>query len=157
MHHLSRPLPTTGFALVLSTVLVLTGCTSTQQDRNETEAPTPPSTGAPQIEGQPEGVVGATTVPSDVPNDAKLRDFVSLDTCEAIDNGWSAAGTAMNETKDDATYDVTVFFTVSSGTVVGSGQTKVDVPAGETASWEIEDTFTTPITTSCVLRGVGAA
>ena len=53
-----------------------------------------------------------------------------------------------------ASYKITVFFTTSSATVIGYGDTVIQVAAGQTKPWTVRGTFDAPKGTRCVLRGV---
>jgi hypothetical protein len=148
-------------ATLTGLALATTGCSSGSGGSGAAAAPDHPaarssaSDGAKGAPALPKGVKGLTKVPADVPNDPALRARVSQDTCEAVDGGWRAAGTAVNPGKKAATYLVTVFFTTDTATVIGAGRTRVTVEPGATARWTVSDAFTAPKKTLCVLRGVG--
>lgn len=134
--------------------IALAACTSAPNDPEPT--PTTAS-GAPQIPGEDPGVVAATSVPDDVRDSPEVRAGTQITSCESDGGTGTATGVVGNPTDDDATYVVTVFFTTDAATVVGSGQTTVDVAAGEEEKWTVTADFTAPSTTLCALRGVGAA
>lgn len=103
----------------------------------------------------PRGVSNDTHVPSQVPNRVALRKDVALTTCAKAPGGWRAAGTATNPGHGPADYTITVFFTTSSDTVIGTGATHLHVSAGRQAPWKVTGRFTPAPATGCVLRGVG--
>lgn len=134
--------------------LTLTACAPAAEE----PAPTPTAAeGAPQIPGEDEGVVGATSVPEDVPDTPEVRAGTQITACTTEDDGGTAEGVVGNPTDEDATYVVTVFFTTDAATVVGSGQATVEVPAGEEADWSLAAEFVPPSDLRCALRGAGAA
>jgi hypothetical protein len=132
-------------ALLAASTAALAGCTHS----GRTTAKSSPSAVA---HGLPVGVVNATAVPSAVP---VARKNVTISSCKATKDGWQASGTATNPGEKQTDYTVTVFFTTSAGTVIGTGQTKVTVKPGAPQPWTISSTFHAPPDTRCVLRGVG--
>jgi hypothetical protein len=137
-------------AVVGSLALALTGCTPAS-------APVPSasrSASATTAPGLPAGVSQATDVPTKVPNDPSARSAVSTTECAAVDGGWRAAGSAKNPGDAARTYEITVFFTTSTATVLATGTTSVEVEPGATAEWSIAKDFTAPSGTLCVLAGV---
>ncbi|WP_345801293.1 hypothetical protein AAIB33_17830 [Microbacterium sp. AZCO] len=138
-------------ALTLLGALALAGCTAGEQE----ETPTTSSATATNVNGLPDGVQQATEVPTEVANTPALRANVQVSACEAADGGWSASGTARNPGDADTAYTITIFFTTDGGTVIGTGETKVDVAAGESEDWTVTAQLTPAPTTLCVLRGVG--
>lgn len=147
-------------AVVLAVPVVLVGLALAACAPAPSEPdPTPPAvdSGAPQIPGEKRGVVAATSVPEDVPDAVELRAGTEITSCEAEDGTGTAKGVVGNPTDDDASYVVTVFFTTDAATVVGSGQTTVDVAAGDQAEWTVSAEFAAPSETLCALRGVGPA
>jgi hypothetical protein len=134
--------------LLLATA-ALAGCTATG-------APSPsPTASASDVTGLPKGVQQATDVPTDVVNTPALRGSVEITECSAADGGWKAEGTAKNTGDAAKTYTITVFFTTDHGTVIGTGDTKVDVEPGKTEDWTVAAKLTPAPKTLCVLRGVG--
>jgi hypothetical protein len=127
----------------------LAGCTGSNHRTAAGATPHPSSS-----LGLPPGVVGATAVPTAVPNTPALRKNVTLSSCAAADKGWQATGTASTGDKA-ADYTITVFFTTSRGTVIGTGQTKVTVKPGTNPTWKVDGAFNPAPDTRCVLRGVG--
>lgn len=123
--------------------LALTGCVG--------PSPTPRPTGP--VTGLPDGVSLPATVPVDVPNDPADRLDVAINDCESADGGWQAAGTVVNPAQDAASYEITVFFTTQTGTVIGFGSTTIEVAGTETAEWSVQSQFTPAPDTMCVLRG----
>jgi hypothetical protein len=103
----------------------------------------------------PKGVKPAQ-IPTKVANDPADRKNVVMTTCEAAKGGWQASGTATNPGKDDADYEITVFFTTTAATTIDSARTDVSVKAGETVKWSAKKEFTAPKEMLCVLRGVAA-
>ena len=131
--------------------VLLTGCTASDQPD---PTPTTATTDAADAPALPEGVTPATSVPTEVPNDPAARRNVSVADCATADGGWRAAGSASNDTADAVTYELTVFFTTATATVLGVGETEVSVQPGATAEWTVEAAFTAPAGTRCVLAGV---
>lgn len=129
---------------VAASALSLAACSSSGHGSSATTTPAS------------QGTSGTTTTTT-ILNVVQLRKNVTLKNCSAVSGGWSAKGTAVSNGNANTTYTITIFFvTVPGDTVEGSGVTKVTVPAGQTADWEVVATFrpTTP-TMQCVLRGVG--
>jgi hypothetical protein len=140
--------PAIALALLAVSTAALAGCTHS----GKTTAKSSPSAAA---HGLPVGVVNATGVPSAVPNDTTARKNVTISSCKATKDGWQADGTATNPGNKQTDYTVTVFFTTTGGTVIGTGQSKVTVKPGAQQAWTISSTFHAPPDTRCVLRGVG--
>jgi hypothetical protein len=141
--------------LLLTAVATLTGfaaCTATATPNGPGRTTAAP-TAAPAA--LPAGVTAATAVPTAVPNATADRKNVTVTACAPTSNGWSASGTAANPGSRSVTYTITVFFTASAGTVIGTGQTRVAVQPHKQAPWTITSTFHAPQDTRCVLRGVG--
>lgn len=105
--------------------------------------------------GLPAGVVGATAVPTAVPNDTAARRNVTISSCRAAHDGWQATGTATNPDGRHGAYTITVFFTTTGGTVIGTGQTQVAVKSHSDQPWSVTGTFHPAPQTRCVLRGAG--
>jgi hypothetical protein len=103
----------------------------------------------------PPGVVNALSLPTHILNDVQLRKNVLLTRCESTKHGWRASGSATNPSAARADYAITVFFTTSSATVIGSGVTHVRLAPRAHAAWTASGSFTPAPATSCVLRGVG--
>lgn len=136
-----------GLALLAVFTAAIAGCTGS----GETGATASSAANG----GLPAGVVNATAVPTAVPNDNAARKNVTMSSCKASDGGWQASGTAKNPTDQPADYTVTVFFTTSGGTVIGTGQSDVTVKPGAEEPWTVSSSFHAPSDTRCVLRGVG--
>lgn len=141
--------------LAFAAALTLTGCTggsapSASADRTSNGAPTTPSGAA-----LPDGVVGATAVPTGVPNNPGLRGNVTMSSCAARSGGWGASGTVHNPDAQAARYRITVFFTTDHATVIGFAATTVSLAAKETKTWSVSATMHAATPTLCVLRGVG--
>lgn len=135
--------------VMLLGALGITGCTSGQEPVPSPAAPVP-------VNGLPDGVSLPVDVPTDVPNNPADRVNVAIEECESTENGWRAGGHAVNPGESEITYEITVFFTTDSGTVLGHGGVASAVPASETAEWSVDTEFVAPETTQCVLRGVAA-
>jgi hypothetical protein len=103
----------------------------------------------------PSGVKGAISLPTSPPNRPTLRRNVSMSTCKATKGGWTAGGSVTNPRSEPAEYTITVFFTTTAATVVGSAQTRLVVEPGAEETWTAGKKFTAPRKTLCVLRGVG--
>jgi hypothetical protein len=143
-------------ALFLAGVGALAGCSGGggAERSSPPGSPAPTSTHA-TVGALPPGVTGATAVPTAVPNKPALRRDVTLSACSATPGGWAASGTARNPGKSSAHYKITVFFTTSSATVIGTAATHVTVPKGQTKPWTVRGSFTPAKLTQCILRGVG--
>jgi hypothetical protein len=96
----------------------------------------------------------ARSVPARVPNSVAARRNATLASCHSADGGWQADGTVKHAGGSAASYKITVFFTTSSATVIGYGDTVIQVAAGQTKPWTVRGTFNAPKGTRCVLRGV---
>jgi hypothetical protein len=96
----------------------------------------------------------ARSVPARVPNSVAARRNATLASCHSADGGWQADGTVKHAGGSPASYKITVFFTTSSATVIGYGDTVIQVAAGQTKPWTVRGTFDAPKGTRCVLRGV---
>ena len=137
-------------ALGIAVPLLLAGCTASPEPSPKTS-----HSAAADVKGLPEGVQQATDVPTEVPNTPALRRNVTVSTCEKVDGGWKAEGSAMNDTDDPVDLTVTIFFTSDRGTVLGTGDTKVSVKPKSSADWAVTSKLTPTEKTLCVLRGVG--
>ena len=118
-------------------------------------APAPAPAPGP-VHGLPDGVVPNPDIPAEVPNDATDRLDVILSTCEATADGWMAGGTVLNPGEAEATYEISIFFTTGSGTVIEYGTGRTVVGGGATADWTVSVDFVAPPETTCVVRGVAA-
>ncbi len=147
----------TGVAIALGCVALISGCTGGKSHPTGSSAPASRSSSRASSAGAalPSGVVGATAVPTAVPNKPALRTKVAINACAAAAGGWAASGTARNPGKTSTTYRITVFFTTKNATVIGTAATKVHVPSGATRRWRADAKFTAANPTQCVLRGVG--
>jgi hypothetical protein len=96
----------------------------------------------------------ARSVPAKVPNSMAARRSVTVDGCHSANGGWQASGTVKHGSGSTASYKITVFFTTSGATVIGYGDTVVQVAAGQTKPWTVRGRFDAPPGTLCVLRGV---
>jgi len=96
----------------------------------------------------------ARSVPAQVPNSMAARRNATLASCHSADGGWQAGGTVKYSGGSAASYKITVFFTTSRATVIGYGDTVIQVAAGQTKPWTVRATFDAPKGTLCVLRGV---
>jgi hypothetical protein len=137
-------------ALLAAAVIVLPGCAIGRSPQAATLLSRPP-----QAAGLPAGVVNAIAVPTAVPNHPALRRDVLLSSCRAARDGWQASGTALNPGRRQARYTITIFFTTTAGTVIGSGQTAVIVSPGTQRPWNVTAAFHPAHDTRCVLAGVG--
>lgn len=147
-------------AALAAVALGAAGCSAGSGGSGEAAAPAHSASptvaaGAQAAPGLPKGVKALTKVPADVPNDPALRSQVSVSSCSSVDGGWRAAGKATNPGTSPATYRITVFFTTSTATVIGTAHTRVTVKPGEDKEWTVSDAFAAPKKTLCVLRGVG--
>lgn len=135
-------------------LLALTGCTASHGHKQPDSGHTPTAANA-TATPMPTTAIGATALPTDIPNTAALRSRVQITNCTKTPGGWKADGTAANPTTKDTSYTVTIFFLATTGTVLGSGQTTPQIAAGKTVKWSVKDKFTAPAGTRCALRGVG--
>lgn len=144
---------------LLLTALILAAWTAAGCDggsgRDEAKSPATPAPNASPVTALPSGVVGATAVPTAVPNSTESRKNVKISDCKAAKDGWQATGTARNPGTEETGYTITVFFTTGGGTVIGSGKTKVEVDPGADREWKVSSKFKPAPDTRCVLRGVG--
>jgi hypothetical protein len=98
----------------------------------------------------------ATVVPTNVPDQDRVRPDVRLINCTPTTGGWTAGGTVRNSLRRSATYHITVFFTSSQATDLAYATTSVPLKAGQAELWSASATFTAPAGVLCVLRGVAA-
>ena len=99
--------------------------------------------------------VTTTTVPVTYVNTIPLRQNISLSSCQATKGGWRASGTARNPGNTARTYRLTVYFTNSQATVLGSGTSSATIAAKGSGPWSVTTTFHAPSVVRCVLVGVG--
>ena len=145
-------------AATLAAATALAGCTGIQAPHpiaSRSPHASRTALAGPQFPHEPPGAVGATALPTNIPNTVALRAHVQLTDCVKATGGWAAAGTAKNPTKKAASYVITVFFLAPAGTVLGPGQTTAHLAAGKTAKWHVSGTFTAPASTRCSPHGVG--
>lgn len=139
-------------ATLTTTAWALAGCGGQPSTNQAGKSPSP----TPSVAGLPAGVVNATAVPTAVPNNTATRKNVTISACHSAQDGWQASGTATNpDSKKKTDYTVTVFFTTSGGTVIGTGQTHLTVKPGANQPWDVTAAFHPAKDTRCVLRGVG--
>jgi hypothetical protein len=130
--------------LAVAAAATLSACTSAPAAH-----PTPVASTAAPI------AIGATDVPTAVPNKPALRKDVTLTSCQAAKGGWQAGGTIVNHSSKARKYRIEVFFTAPTTTVLGSGSASVHVDAGASKTWTIDnDRFTPTKPTVCVVSGV---
>lgn len=122
----------------------LAGCTS-HPEASTTTTTSAPSTTRPVT----------PTLPKSIPNKPDLRRDITIEKCAAIQGGWQASGVATNPAHASATYLLTIYFTDTSATVVGYGQTRVKVAAGKSSPWTVAAHFPISGKALCVLSGVG--
>lgn len=129
--------------------LLVGGCTSSQNGDHPTGSPSPVVSHTPAAFSQhplpPE---------KSIINSVTRRKQVEISDCSAVAGGWGASGTAKNPEGEKTTYEITIFFTTSSATVLNFARTSVSVEPGQTAKWTASAKFATPKDTRCVLRGV---
>ena len=140
-------------------LVVLAACSGPAANTPGPEQPAAPSKAAASSAAPartlPKGVKPAP-IPTKVANDPADRKNVVMTTCQAAKGGWQASGTATNPTKEDADYQITVFFTTTAATTIDSARTGVSVKAGDTVKWSAKREFAAPKEMLCVLRGVAA-
>lgn len=129
-------------ALILCSALALAGCSGSSSSSGTT---TTTQAGLPTT---------ATTSPVPIQNNAQIRSQAVITSCKATDGGWTAFGTASNPAAETHKYLLTVYFTNSAATVIGSGTTSETVPSKASGTWSVTANFTAPSTTKCVLVGV---
>ncbi|HEY4224743.1 MAG TPA: hypothetical protein VGM70_02930 [Pseudolysinimonas sp.] len=127
-------------AAAIAAVLALAGCTvaPAAPHLGATASPTPTSAVLPPV----------------IPNDPGLRSDASMTSCSSAKGGWRASGQIANSTGDARDYRLTVLFTSSKATVIGSGTATVHVRAGQKVPWSIRADFVPASPTLCVLSGV---
>jgi hypothetical protein len=141
---------------VLGALCAAAGCTATSSERPSSPPGTSAAGGSETPRGAlPSGVVGATSVPTSVPNEVALRADVGMSSCAPHAGGWMATGSARNPRTKATTYKITVFFTSSRATVIGTARASVRVPPGGNRRWTASSAFHPAKPTLCVLRGVG--
>jgi hypothetical protein len=79
---------------------------------------------------------------------------VKLINCAATTGGWSAGGIVRNPATQALTYNITVNFTTSTGTVLASGTDSVALTAGGSNLWSASAMFSPPSGTRCALGSV---
>jgi hypothetical protein len=149
--------------IAVTAFLAIAGCGRHDSASSSTDAATSATTSTtrtsttviPGLHSLPAGVTNALSLPTHILNDVQLRRNVQLTRCEATKHGWKASGTATNPATAKADYAITVFFTTSSATVIGSGVTHVRLGPRAHRTWTATGSFTPAPATSCVLRGVG--
>jgi hypothetical protein len=137
-------------AAVLAIGAALTACSAAAP------SPVKSHTAEAAVPGLPSGVVQATALPTDIPNDPKTRAKVKLLECAATKDGWKASGTVSNPGKGASKMVLTVFFTTDKATVIGTAQTRIEIKPGDKRTWSAQAHFTAPTRTLCVLRGAAA-
>jgi hypothetical protein len=151
-------------ALVLP--LGLAACSSSPAPKASSSSTTSPTVGSAQHgQNSPSTTTvhrGTTTtpttaVPVSVPNQDNIRRDVTMSSCKAVPDGWSASGTVTNSFGKQATYTITVFFTSAQATDLSFGVTNVVLLKGEKLPWTVRQKFAVPAGGAlCVLRGVSA-
>ncbi len=68
--------------------------------------------------------------------------------------GWKASGSATNPAGQAHSYLLTVYFTDSAATVIGSGTASVNVQGNTSGRWSVTSRFVAPSAVKCVLVGV---
>ncbi len=139
-HLIRRPLVSVS-ALILCSALALAGCSGSNSSSKTTTTNAGQST-------------TATTSPVPIQNNPQLRSQAVLTSCTATGGGWTASGTPANPPAATHTYLLTVYFTDSAATVIGSGTTSVTVPSNASGSWSVTANMAAPSTVKCVLVGV---
>jgi hypothetical protein len=138
---------------VAAALVAVAGCSSDSTHDSAVATKRPTAAGS----SLPKGVKAATSVPTKVPNDPDLRSGVTMNECRAAPAGWVAGGKVTNSGKKSIDYKITVFFTTTGATVIGTKGVTVQVAPGATESWKARGRFRAPAHTLCVLRGVGRA
>ena len=123
---------------------------TSSQSTNDTGAISPASPSAPATKHSGGGI------PTNVPDQARVRPDVNLINCGQTKGGWSAGGTVQNSLRRRATYIITVFFTSAQATDLASAVTSVPLAAGQSKLWSTQATFAAPGQVLCVLHGVAA-
>jgi hypothetical protein len=128
-------------------VLLVSGCSSSS---HKIASPSSP------VSSHPTPAITAQPLPTgSIANDIDKRKAIAITACAAISGGWSASGTATNDSLVTATYAITIFFTTAQATVLDYATTTVKVAAGKSQKWSAAALFTAPKGMRCVLRGVG--
>lgn len=138
-------------AALVPLALVVAGCGSGADDEPGAAATSRATEPPPERTVKP----GRVTIPTKVPNRPAKRAAVELTGCAATDDGWAASGTATAGQGRARTFVISVFFTTDQATVVEWGRTRVTVPAGERADWQVGVELPVQGELRCVLRGVG--
>jgi len=131
-------------------VVAVAGCSS-----HPTPARTHGNTGAATSRGATPSPVVQHPLPSGtIPNVVTKRKAIAISGCSAVSGGWQVEGSASNSGTARQTFEITIFFTTASATVLDFARTTVTVEAGRTQKWYASANFTAPRDTVCVLRGV---
>jgi len=140
MPEVRRGRPLVSGLAAIAAMIALAGCTSVPatQHHAATVRPTPTS----------------AVLPPTIPNDPGLRSDASMTSCSAAKGGWGASGQIANSTGTTRDYRLTVLFTSSTATVIGSATAKVHVAAGQKARWSVHSALVPAAPTLCVLSGV---
>ncbi len=143
-----RPTGLVAAAMVGALVLGITGCSSGSHKSPASTSAASSSRATPAITAQP--------LPTgSIANDIDKRKAVSITGCAASQGGWSASGTAKNDSAVTTTYAITIFFTTAQATVLDYATTTVKVGAGKSQKWSAAAQFAAAKDMLCVLRGVG--
>lgn len=94
------------------------------------------------------------SLPATVANQPAVRSRVQVTGCMPITNGWRASGTATNPGTGTARYQITVYFTTTSASVLDYDIVKVSAGPGKTVTWTAAKTFLAQPKTLCALVGV---
>jgi hypothetical protein len=147
---------------LIGSALLLAGCTSSSNATKPTSAATSPSsTAASSAPASPVAssssakapVVGDPTV-LPIKNNVTRRAQAAVRVCSGDSTGWTATGTAKNPDAGAHTYTLTVYFSNTKGTVIGSGKTTKTVAGKATGTWTVSAKFAAPAKVNCVLVSV---
>jgi len=143
------------FAVVLVAAAALSAAACTSDDTTKTPPTDARESPAPSLTPPPTfgGVQHELPTGDALANDPDLYKNVALEGCEQTADGWQATGAATNDSGDELTYGILVFFTDAQARTVDSAQTTVTVAPGGTESWTAAQQFTGE-GIQCVVRAV---
>jgi hypothetical protein len=146
---------------VLGTAGILAGCssspTSNSSSSTSTSAPGATTSSVPIAGVTTSSGPTTTTIPAHVANNDAARKNVIVKNCASSSGGWSAGGIVNNPSGSATTYTITIFFTSTGATDLGSASTTVPLAAHKSTLWSVKATFPAPSQVLCVLRGVGTS
>ncbi len=150
------PLTAAALACAVAGSLVLSGCTSSKAPtKPSTSSSTVAATGSHSSTGSASPVyTPASSLPAISGNNVDKLHQVTRGTCGSVSGGWQLTGTIKNPSSDEVSYDILVYFTTTSATVINSAETVVKVKGGDTAPFTATKQFAGPPNMLCVIVSV---